>query len=150
MNIRSIMTDQVISVKENTSLLEVQDIFSTHDFHHIPVVDHDGKVVGIISRLDYHLILDHFTIFRVDKASRTNEHFLGALIASDVMSKNVAVISPDSQVEEANRIFLENLMHALPVVENSQLVGIVTTHNLLSYYSGMIAGQKMLDKSGEK
>lgn len=144
------MTDQVISVKENTSLLEVQDIFSTHDFHHIPVVDHDGKVVGIISRLDYHLILDHFTIFRVDKARRTNAHFLGALIAGDVMSKNVAVINPDSQVEEANRIFLENLMHALPVVENGQLVGIVTTHNLLSYYSGVIAGQKMLEKSGDE
>lgn len=62
----------------------------------------------------------------------------------------MAVISPDSPVEEANRIFLENLMHALPVVENGNLVGIVTTHNLLSYYSGMIAGQKMLKKSGEQ
>ncbi len=145
MNVRSIMTDQVISVTENTSLLEIQELFTIHHFHHIPVLDAQGKVVGMISRLDYHLVLDHFSIFKVDKAKQANDRFLGALIAKEVMSKNVATISPDSPVEEASRVFLENLFHALPVVDpESKLAGIVTTFDLLKFYSERSAGQKLI------
>lgn len=139
------MTEQVRSVKETTGLLEIQAVFDTHHFHHIPVLDLDGKVVGMISKLDYHLVLDHFTIFRVDKAEKTNDRFLGALIAKDIMSRNVATIGPQTSVEEANSIFMENLFHALPVVEHNKLIGIVTTHDLLKYYSEIVAGQKLLD-----
>lgn len=147
MNVQSIMTDQVISVTENTSLLEIQELFSIHHFHHIPVLDANGKVVGMISRLDYHLVLDHFSIFKVDKAKQTNDRFLGALIAKDVMAKKVATISPDSPVEEANRVFLENLLHALPVVDqDGKLTGIITTFDLLKFYSEMNAGQKLIGK----
>jgi CBS domain-containing protein len=140
------MTDQVKRVHINTGLLEIKDIFETNDFHHIPVLDDENKVVGMISRLDYHLVLDHFTIFRVDKAGRTNDRFLGALIAKDVMTKNLAVISPDIDIVEANKVFLENLLHALPVVEHGQLIGIVTTHDVLKHYSEMLAGQKKIEK----
>ena len=146
MNVRSIMTDQVKSVHINTGLLAIKDIFETNDFHHIPVLDDENKVVGMISRLDYHLVLDHFTIFRVDKAGRTNDRFLGALIAKDVMTKNLATISPDTDIVEANKVFLENLLHALPVVEHGQLIGIVTTHDVLKHYSEMLAGQKKIQK----
>jgi len=147
MTIRSIMTDQVISVHESTGLLEIKELFSTHDFHHIPVLDSEEKVSGMISRLDYHLVLDHFTIFRVDKAERTNDRFLGALIAKDVMTRNVAMVDPNTPIEEANRIFLENLLHALPVIEESQLIGIITTHDLLKFYSELVAGQKLIEKT---
>ena len=140
------MTDQVKAVNLNTGLLEIRDIFETNDFHHIPVLNDEKKVVGMISRLDYHLVLDHFTIFRVDKAERTNDRFLGALIAKDVMSKNIAIISPDTDIIEANKVFLENLMHALPVVEHGRLIGIVTTHDVLKHYSQMMAGQKKIQK----
>ena len=146
MNIRSIMTDQVKYVHENTGLLVVKELFASNDFHHIPVLDNAGTVTGMISRLDYHLVLDHFTIFRVDKAERTNDRFLGALIAKDVMSRKVATVDPDMLVEEANRIFLENLFHALPVVENGHLVGIITTHDLLKFYSELVAGQKLIER----
>ncbi|MCB0669086.1 MAG: CBS domain-containing protein [Saprospiraceae bacterium] len=147
MNIRSIMTDQVFFVQEDTSVLEIKDIFASHDFHHIPVLNSVGAVTGIISRLDYHLVLDHFTIFRVDKAEKTNERFLGALIAKDIMSRNVATIGAETAVEEASKVFLENLIHALPVIEDDRLIGIVTTHDILQFYSDKINGQKLLEDS---
>lgn len=146
MTIRSIMTDQVISVQEDTGLLEIKDLFAIHDFHHIPVLNKRGEVCGMISKLDYNLVLDHFTIFRVDKADKTNERFLGALIAKDIMSRNVATVSPDLPVEEASRTFLQNLFHSLPVVENEKLVGIITTHDILKFYSDQFSGLKLLEE----
>ncbi|MBK8501870.1 MAG: CBS domain-containing protein [Saprospiraceae bacterium] len=146
MKVRSIMTDVVKSVHVNTGLLAIKDIFETNDFHHMPVLDDKRKVVGMISRLDYHLVLDHFTIFRVDKARRTNDRFLGALIAKDVMSKNLATIDPDTDIAEANKVFLENLLHALPVVEHGELIGIITTHDVLKHYSEMLLGQKKIQR----
>ncbi|MCB0688463.1 MAG: CBS domain-containing protein [Saprospiraceae bacterium] len=143
--LRNIMTDQVYSVDEDTVLLEIKDLFDTHNFHHIPVLDTKAEVVGMISRLDYNMILDHFTIFRVDKAEKTNKRFLGALIAKDIMSRNLAIVSPDMTIDEANKIFLENLIHALPVVENHKLIGIVTPFDVIRYYSEMAVGQKMLE-----
>ena len=143
--LRNIMTDQVYSVDEDTVLLEIKDLFDTHNFHHIPVLDTKAEVVGMISRLDYNMILDHFTIFRVDKAEKTNKRFLGALIAKDIMSRNLAIVSPDMTIDEANKIFLENLIHALPVVENHKLIGIVTPFDVIRYYYEMAVGQKMLE-----
>ena len=78
---------------------------------------------------------------------RTNDRFLGALIAKDVMTRNVAMVDPNTPIEEANRIFLENLLHALPVIEESQLIGIITTHDLLKFYSELVAGQKLIEKT---
>ena len=141
--IRTIMTENVVSVSTDTSLLKVKEYFETNHFHHLPVLNKSKEVVGIISRLDYNLVLDHFTIFGVPKANRSNTRFLGALIAKDVMSAQVVVIGADDKVAEAAKIFTENLFHALPVVEEGNLIGIVTTHDLLKHY-GNLANQAKL------
>ena len=92
-------------------------------------------MVGIISRLDYNKLLDHFTLFSVRRAEVSNKQFLSALIAREVMRHQVTVITPEDTIEEVVQIFLENLIHSLPVVDSDgKLVGIVTTHDVLKYY----------------
>lgn len=132
--VRTIMTTELVTVHHNTSMLQIREYFETNHFHHLPVLDDDGKVIGMISRLDYNMILDHFTVFGVAKAERTNERFLGALVAKDILSGKVVKINADDSIEEAVRIFLENLFHALPVLDAGELVGIVTTYDLLKYF----------------
>ncbi len=131
--IRQIMTEEVVTVGPLSSLTRVKEIFETHWIHHIPVVEDDGVVVGIISKLDYHLLLSHFTIFNIERADRSNEKFLAALIVREVMSKQVATIRPDDSIRIALEIFLENQYRALPVTEGGKLVGIVTTYDILRY-----------------
>jgi CBS domain-containing protein len=128
------MTTELVTVHLNTSMLQIKEYFETNHFHHLPVLDDDGKVMGMISRLDYNMILDHFTVFGVAKAERTNERFLGALVAKDILSGKVVKIDAEDSIEEAVRIFLENLFHALPVLDRGKLVGIVTTYDLLKYF----------------
>ena len=133
--VRHIMTSEVHFVGPNALGVEIKEIFDGSNFHHIPVVDDRQIVVGIISRLDYNMLLDHFTIFSVERAEVSNRQFLSAIIASEIMRKQVSVITAEDDMNEVARIFLENLIHCLPVVDKSgKLVGIVTAHDVLKYY----------------
>ena len=133
--VRHIMTSEVLFVGPNALGTEIKEIFDGSNIHHIPVVDDHQIVVGIISRLDYNMLLDHFTIFSVERAEISNRQFLSAIIASEVMRKQVSVITADDDMNVVVKIFLENLIHCLPVVDKSgKLVGIVTAHDVLKYY----------------
>ena len=51
-----------------------------------------------------------------------------------VMTKNVVTISAETTIKEAAALFLKGEFHALPVVENDKITGIVTTTDLLRYF----------------
>ncbi len=129
------MTEAVKSIREDADLLQVKEIFDLNEFHHLPVLNAERKVVGIISRLDFNLVCDQFTIFKLKRAEVENKEFLSTVLVEDIMTRQVAAIGPTDSVDEAVKIFLGNSFHCLPVVESDKLVGIVTTHDLLKYYS---------------
>ena len=126
------MSTPVITVSPSDTMDRVQTIFRTNNIHHIPVVE-DGKVVGIISNSDYLRLLHGFTLFRTEKSEQYNDAILRSLLASEVMTRQVATLSPKDSLMMAVGFFRENLFHALPVVDNGKLVGIVTTFDLLTY-----------------
>jgi acetoin utilization protein AcuB len=59
------------------------------------------------------------------------------------MTKYPLQLSPDDTVGLAADIFLANKFHALPIVDDGQLVGIVTAHDLLSYSFSSPVGEEM-------
>jgi len=129
-----IMTTKVITVHLTTAMDVVSDIFEKHNIHHLPVVEEDGTVVGMISKSDYYQLQDAFTIFKRAAAERINRAVFRSLLVGEVMSKQVAVLNPDDSVLMAAGYFRENLFHALPIVdEDRRILGIVTTYDLLSY-----------------
>ena len=129
-----IMTTKVITVHLTTAMDVVSDIFEKHNIHHLPVVEKDGKVVGMISKSDYYQLQDSFTLFKRAAAERINRAIFRSLLAGEVMSKQVAVLNPDDTVLMAAGYFRENLFHAIPIVdEGCRIVGIVTTYDLLNY-----------------
>lgn len=130
---KHIMTTNVISVNPDTILTKVRDIFESEHIHHLPVINQDKEVVGIISRLDYHTLLDHFTIFASDVAKKRNEKFFGTILVKEIMTENVIKIGTEEALEVVIKIFLENLFHALPVIQKNQLVGIITSHDIIKY-----------------
>lgn len=133
MQIGQIMTTEVIFLRPNDTMDRVQQIFKTHNIHHIPIID-DDKVVGIISQVDYLKLLHGFTLFKTHKSEEYNNAIMRSLLVKEVMTKQVATISPDDTIDLAAGFFRENLFHALPVVDkNGSLVGIITTFDLLNY-----------------
>ena len=133
-SIKEIMTSDVICVAPSDNMTVVDEILKKNNIHHIPVVDSDEKVVGLISSTDYNKLLNTFTFFTNDKSEAYNEAIMRSLLVEDVMTKNVATLQSDATVMVAAGIFNENLFHAIPVIDlEGKLEGIITTFDLLNY-----------------
>ncbi len=132
--ISQVMTDQVMSISPNDTMDRVNKIFETQNFHHLPVVDKEGRVVGMLSKTDYFRIQHGFTLFKMKKAEEYNNAIARSLLVSEVMTKQIATLNPDDDLLVAVGIFSENLFHAMPVVdEHKHLVGIVSIMDLLNH-----------------
>lgn len=129
--VKDIMTTDVISVLENDSMQTVSDIIKTSNIHHVPVTDEDNNLRGIISKLDVVLLQDWATNLNLRSALKTNAQVFRSQTAGQRMTTQMAKISPDDTLEICADIFKENLFHCLPVLDEGQLVGIVTTYDLL-------------------
>lgn len=127
-----IMSTPVITIAPDDTMKKVQDIFRMNNIHHIPVTV-NGKVVGIISKSDYLRLLHGFTLFKTEKSTEYNDAIMRSLLVDEVMTKQVATLEPEDTLEIAAGFFRENLFHALPVVSNGRLVGIITTFDLINY-----------------
>lgn len=132
--VRDVMTRPVTTLLPSDAMEQAATIFDNQNFHHIPIVDGDRKINGILSRHDYYKILNAFTLFGTENSQTSNRTTLRALLVRDVMTKQVATIREDDTLEKAVGIFRENLFHALPVVnDNKELVGIITTFDVLNH-----------------
>ncbi len=129
-----IMTKDLVTVGPNDSLEIVDHLFTHNDFRHLPVVNSDGKILGVVSKSDYLLLCDSMTIFRKEVQREKNIGFLKTVLVEEVMSKQVAKLRPEDKVSVAAGMFKENLFHAIPIVTpDDELVGIVTTIDLINY-----------------
>ena len=132
--IKELMSTEVVTVKRLDLMINVKEILEVNGFHHVPVVDEQNKLVGIISKHDFNKMLTTFSVFKNSKAEVANKKFMMSLMAKDVMTKDVAKLHPDDSLSVAVGIFKENLFHALPIVDNeNRVVGILSTYDLLNY-----------------
>ncbi len=128
--ISEFMTRYLITVSPNTTLDKVYDIFEKNNIHHLPVVDAD-KLVGTISKIDVYKITHCINLFRSKSIEEYNDKLLRSLLAEEIMTKNVVVLSPSDTALQAASLFLQNKFHALPVIDKDKLVGIVSTLDLI-------------------
>ena len=116
----SIMTTDIVTVNPGDTLQTVKDILFSKRIHHLPVVD-GRKLVGIITTYD---------LVRLDQPFSEYEN----IRVKEVMTTKMATLEPHEKIGSAAEIFLENLFHGLPVVnEAGELLGIVTTFDVLKY-----------------
>ena len=126
--IASIMTRQPLHVEVDVKLIEVQRIFDNHKIHHLPVVQ-KGKMVGMISRSDLQFFLKGLSNEAFEEI--LNEVRLQEFCAGDIMSKGIVSVSSAVTLSQAIGLFYRNEFHALPIIDNGQLVGILTTHDII-------------------
>ncbi len=132
LNITKVMTPQPTSLKEYDPLVKAKEIFSKKSFHHIPIVNDENQLKGVLSFSDYSIALDSLTPFNNIRIEEENERSLKALIIKDYMTSNVAFLREHHTVRHAIDIFKENKFHCLPVLDDeNKLLGIVTTYDLL-------------------
>ena len=126
--VREFMTMHPVTVKPSDAIKEALDKIEKGKFRHLPVVDGDGKLVGIISDRDIRLIHPSPLFVRP-------EHAPAQLLMIKVRQAavlNPVVIGPEASLEEATKLILHWEVGALPVVnKEGVLVGIITYADLL-------------------
>lgn len=117
---REIMTSPVKTVAPYTKVEDVAKVILRYGHNGLPVVEED-KLLGIISRRD------------VDKAMH---HGLGHAPVKGYMSHEVITINGDTSLEEIQDLMIDNNLGRLPVMEDGQVVGIVTRTDVLNHLHG--------------
>lgn len=123
------MTKNIITVSPDDSLKEVKEIFDAKNIHHIPVVRYK-KIVGMISKSDFFNFLHGFTKSDYDKTLQKTR--LTSWKAKDIMTEGLAKIDSKEPIRTALGLFKMNHFHALPIVDDEELVGILTTFDIIN------------------
>lgn len=126
--VSSIMTKNVIAVTPEDDLLKVKEVFDNYSIHHLPVVKFK-ELVGIISKTDFLHFLHGFKGNDVDKF--LDETRLKAWKAEEIMTRGLAKVDSTEPIRTILDVFLINRFHAIPIVDNDELVGIVTTYDII-------------------
>ena len=126
--VEKIMTTKLFTVNPKDKLTAVKEIFAENNIHHVPVVRYK-EIIGIISKSDFLHFLRGFN--RNEEDRFVNDARLRVYNAEDIMTKGLAKLSPKDRINVALEIFMENRFHAIPVVSDNELVGIVTTFDII-------------------
>ncbi len=133
--VSDIMTPSPVTVAPDETLTVIKEIFEEHNFRHIPVCE-NNKPVGIVSRTDFMLVMMGVpTPDQADGNDNFNALMFDALEVNQIMTENIVSVRPDESIQRVGQIFTQNRFHALPVVENEKLVGIVTTIDVVRYFT---------------
>jgi acetoin utilization protein AcuB len=127
-SVRQFMTSPVTSLPSSARLLDAGLLLRAGRIRHIPIID-DGKLVGILSDRDIQRCTPSL-LTRVT-ADEYNAIFEDTPVAR-VMSRDPQHISPDTPLHAAATLLREHKLGCLPVVENGQVVGIITKDDMLA------------------
>ena len=122
------MTRDLITVNPKDPLSDVKRKFEESNIHHLLVVRHK-TLVGMISKSDFLFFLRGFAHNDMDRL--IEEARLNAFKAEELMVTKLAKVGSNEPIRTAVELFKINRFHALPIVDDDELTGIVTTHDII-------------------
>lgn len=139
MNTDNITIDKITSRNLKTlhpkdKLIRAKEIFNEYDIHHIPV-HVMGDIRGIISLGDI-LFLEGFTNNTFDEFLKNKKLQLATV--DEVMTSHPYCADVDDLLSEVLDVMLDKRVNAMPVKENDELVGIVTSFDILNYFKKVL------------
>lgn len=130
--IGSIMSTNILTLHPKDKIKQAEDLFSTYDIHHIPIVVM-RKLVGIVSMGDMLFLTKKPIMHSFDKYIRDKKLSLDAV--EEIMTPDVVCVEADMTIKDAIQFMLLRRVNALPIVEDGLLIGLVTTYDILKKIS---------------
>ena len=128
--ISEIMTKNIIALNRDDDRERAEMLFKRNKIRHIPVVAED-VIIGMLSYTDLLRISFADAVYETEEEVDTLVYNMFTI--DQVMAKNVVTVPSTATIKEVAKILAENEFHALPVVDDGRLVGIVTTTDLINY-----------------
>ena len=116
LHVSSVMVKDIISVPQSMRLAEVANIMLENGIGSVPVME-DDKMVGIVSKAD-------FITLAIDGEYEK-------ICTKEIMTKDVISVSPSERLVHARRVSIDNKVGRLPVMDDEELVGMITSKDLM-------------------
>ena len=126
-SIIEVMTKNVVCVTPNQYLLDVKHIYEKEKFHHHIPVEEDGELVGMVSLIDF--------MYNISGAGISDKNTVyKKLKVKNIMTQNPFYLTTNAAIEDVVKVLAEGNYHAVPVLENDKIVGIVSTTDIIKYF----------------
>lgn len=126
-SITTIMTKDVVCVTSEQSILDVKHIYEKKDFHHHIPVTENGKLVGMVSLIDF---MYHIEGAGIDD----NDKVYSELKVKNIMTQNPFYLTTSANIEDVAKELAKGYYHAIPIVEGDKIKGIVSTADIIQYF----------------
>jgi CBS domain-containing protein len=145
---KDIMTKEVITVKEDTSISEVGQILTEKHISGVPVLNSRQELTGIVCESDiidqtkrFHLptvvnLMGYIVFLESGKKFEKEFKKMIGLTAADIMTSAVKTITPETPLEDIATLMAENRIHSIPVLEGKNLVGIIGKKDMVRSLAG--------------
>ena len=138
MFVKDRMNPKPICGVSNMPVIEAQTIMDSNKIRHLPIIDSNNNLIGLITRSSLQAALpsdvSRFSQFEIN-------YTLSKILVDSVMVKNVVTIGPDIPIEEAAWLMADKRIGTLPVVENGELVGIISGEDLFNAMTTLLGSQ---------
>jgi acetoin utilization protein AcuB len=139
MLIKDLMTPNPICGRPDMPVTEAQTLMQQHNFRHLPILDAEGKLVGLITQRSLaHAIpsdVRQFSPFVIN-------YVLARVKAQNIMVKDVITIDENVAIEEAARLMADRKIGCLPVMREGRLIGIISDHDLFKAMVNLLGARR--------
>ena len=131
LTVEDLMTVIPNTVTPQTTLRQVIDVMKTQSCRQLPVLE-NGRLVGIITDRDVRLVMNSPLVLH---GRWQDEEILDHVTAESCMTPDPMTVTPDTPAYHAANMLSIYKFGALPVVDNGELVGIITVTDFLNYFA---------------
>lgn len=129
--VRDLMTTDLFTLAQDDNLKTLEDMMKWRAIRHIPVVDEENHVVGLVTHRD---LLKYSISGFANVAEEEKEALNKSISVSSIMKTNIQTVSPELSLQEAAKMMLKYKFGCLPITENNKLVGIITEADFMKFF----------------
>ncbi len=133
--VREWMAAPAVTIGVRATVREAIDLMKASKIRHLPVIDEDGRLVGIVTDRDLRqMVFDPVVQERLGEAAE----IIKVRTVREVMTWGVVTVRPDTGIRQAASLMYEQKVGALPVVDQGRVLGILTERDVLRAFQHLV------------
>lgn len=130
LRVRDLMTESVATLTEDDNLASLYDLMDRKHIRHVPVIDQDDELVGIVSDRD---LLKGALGEEAALPLSVRRQMLAQVKVSEIMNTEPETVDPEQSAKEAGEAMMEFKVSCMPVTDGGRLVGILTESDFVRH-----------------
>jgi acetoin utilization protein AcuB len=131
------MTRDLATIEKSTLILDARELMVRREIRHLPVVDTNNRLLGMVTDRDIRSALPRDYLKR--QVTGEEREIFASLTAEDIMATNLIVVKPTYTIQDALVLFQQNVVGAMPVVDDEGIVkGILSVRDLMRAFINVL------------